>query len=100
MRLSRSTPVCARRKVALNAASPRLFLCIPSISIQRCRIFAAVLCDLLDEFLTALESKHADLLYLHDEDLHELVNKGSYQDARRANAQVNVTQKKFTRGPK
>ena len=35
----------------------------------------------LDEFLAALESKHADLLYLHDEDLRELVNQGSYQAA-------------------
>ena len=32
----------------------------------------------LDEFLTALELRHADLLYLHDEDILGLVNKGSY----------------------
>jgi hypothetical protein len=48
----------------------------------------------LDEFLTALESKHADLLYLHDEDLRELVNHGSYQTAQ-GNAKVNVIRKKF-----
>ena len=48
----------------------------------------------LDEFLTALESKHADLLYLHDEDLRELVNQGSYQTAE-GSAKVNVIRKKF-----
>jgi hypothetical protein len=30
----------------------------------------------LDQFFTALESKHADLLYLHDDELYELVSKG------------------------
>jgi|SRR5580704_4332185 len=51
----------------------------------------------LDEFLTAIELKHPDLLYLHDEDLYELVNKGSYS-TRNGEAQANVTRKKFTRG--
>jgi hypothetical protein len=50
----------------------------------------------LDEFLTALESKHADLLYLHDEDVRELVNHGSYQTAE-GTAKVNVIRKKFRR---
>jgi hypothetical protein len=50
----------------------------------------------LDEFLTALESKHADLLYLHDEDLRELVNQGSYQTAQ-GSVKVNVIRKKFRR---
>jgi hypothetical protein len=51
---------------------------------------------LLDEFLTGLESKHPDLLYLHDEDLYELVQQGSYRtpDGR---VQVNVTRKNFRR---
>ncbi len=48
----------------------------------------------LDDFLTALESKHTDLLYLQDEDLHELVSKGSYQTAH-GSAQVNVIRKNF-----
>ncbi len=50
----------------------------------------------LDELLTALESKHADLLYLHDEDLRDLVNQGSYQTGE-GRPKVNVTQKKFRR---
>ncbi len=50
----------------------------------------------LDEFLTALESNHEDLLYLHDENLYELASKGAYQTPR-GTVQVNVTRKTFTR---
>jgi hypothetical protein len=50
--------------------------------------------QLLDEFFTAIESKHADLLYLHDEDLYELVSQGSYGTPDGA-VQVNVTRKNF-----
>jgi hypothetical protein len=54
----------------------------------------------LDEFLTALESKHADLLYLHDEDLYDVVRTGSYRagDGSSGVTQVNVTRKNFTPG--
>ena len=50
----------------------------------------------LDEFLTALSSKHPDLLYLHDEDLYDVVQNGSYQTTGGA-IRVNVTKNKFTR---
>jgi hypothetical protein len=50
----------------------------------------------LEQFLTALESTHADLLYLHDDDLYELVAKGSYQTADRT-MQANVIEKSFTK---
>ena len=50
----------------------------------------------LDEFFAALESKHRDLLYLHDEDLSELVNSGSYQTAN-GRVEVTVTHKRFLR---
>ena len=50
--------------------------------------------QVLDKFFTALESKHADLLYLHDEDLYELVSQGSYQTPN-GRAQVNVTRQNF-----
>ena len=50
----------------------------------------------LDQFFAALESKHADLLYLHDENLLELVNKGSYTTSD-GTVQVNVTRKDFTK---
>src|SRR5262249_35717153 len=52
--------------------------------------------ELLDQFLSALQTKHPNLLYLHDEDLYELVNKGSYETPQ-GSVQVNVTQKKFTK---
>ena len=50
----------------------------------------------LDEFLTAVESRNPDLLYLHDEDLFELVNKGSYAGPDGA-IPVKVTQTNFTK---
>lgn len=50
----------------------------------------------LEEFLTALESKHKDLLYLHDENLYELASTGCYQTPQ-GTVQVNVVQKAFTR---
>src|SRR5258708_1767872 len=50
----------------------------------------------LDQFFTALESRHADLLYLHDENLLELVNKGVYTTPD-GTVQVNVKRKDFTK---
>lgn len=49
----------------------------------------------LDEFLTALESKHADLLYLHDDQLAEIVSTGQW--AENGLPTVNVTRKNFTK---
>ena len=43
------------------------------------RDFRSRTLQMLEEFLTALESKHADLLYLHDDGLVELVTKGFCQ---------------------
>jgi len=63
---------------------------------SRVRDFRSRTLQALDEFLAALEAKHADLLYLHDENLHELVNKGSYKTPA-GGAQVNVTRRSFTR---
>jgi len=50
----------------------------------------------LDEFLTGLESKHPDLLYLHDEELYEFVQSGSYESGQ-GSTRVNVSKKKFTK---
>jgi hypothetical protein len=50
----------------------------------------------LDQFFTALESKHSDLLYLHDESLLELANKGCYTTPK-GSVSVNVTRKEFTK---
>ena len=50
----------------------------------------------LDEFLTVLESKHDNLLYLHDEDLYELISRGMYS-TRAGTARLNVRRKSFTK---
>jgi hypothetical protein len=51
----------------------------------------------LDEFLTALEAKYADLLYVRDEDLYDLVNQGTFQSTQSV-VRVPVTKRKFTTG--
>jgi hypothetical protein len=51
---------------------------------------------LLDEFLRSLEMQHPNLLYLHDADVSDLVNKGSYESPQ-GMTRVNVTKKHFKR---
>jgi len=51
---------------------------------------------LLDDFLSALESRHPDLLYLCDNELLQLIEKGSCHTPH-GNMEINVTRKKFTR---
>ena len=48
----------------------------------------------LDQFLAALEAKHADLLYLHDEDLLQSLTTGSYRTQNETTA-LNVSKKMF-----
>ena len=50
---------------------------------------------MLDEFLSALESRHPDLLYAHDQDLYHLVTRGTFE--RDARTRVQVTQLKEVR---
>lgn len=50
--------------------------------------------SLLDEFLSALESKYPDLLYVRDEDLYDLVNKGAYESMQ-GTVRVPVTKQMF-----
>jgi len=51
---------------------------------------------LLDEFLSAIESKHTNVLYVHDEDVRELAFKGRCS-APHENVILNVTRKNFVR---
>ena len=60
------------------------------------RDFRSRTIECLDSFFTVLESKHADLLYVHDEDLYGIVNHGAYK-TEHGDAQVNVIPKKFNR---
>jgi hypothetical protein len=48
----------------------------------------------LDQFLTALEAAHPDLLYVRDQDLYDLIDKGSLQAATSA-VRVAVTKRRF-----
>lgn len=48
----------------------------------------------LDEFLTAIESKHSDLLYVNDKELHQLIQHGCYEGTDRT-VRVDVTRKNF-----
>ncbi len=52
---------------------------------------------LLDEFLLTLEKKYTDLLYVRDEDLYDLVDKGTLQSMQ-STIRVPVTKRKFTAG--
>ena len=61
------------------------------------RDFRSHTLEALDEFLTVLESKHTNLMYLHDEDLYELVNTGCYKTPHGC-VPVNVTRRNFTKG--
>ncbi len=53
--------------------------------------------ELLDQFLSALEAKHPDLLYVRDEDLYDLVDKGTLP-AMESTVRVPVTKRKFSAG--
>ena len=56
--------------------------------------FRSATLDHLDEFFTALEAQFPELLYLRDEDLWELVNRGTYSTDR-GPAQVRVSRNYF-----
>lgn len=50
---------------------------------------------MLDKLFSVLEERHPDVLYLHDEDLHNLVTNGCYEIPQ-GSVQVNVRKEKFT----
>jgi hypothetical protein len=50
--------------------------------------------ECLDRFFTAIESKHPDLLYLHDDDLQQAVEHGSYR-TRSGSTTLKVVKKTF-----
>ncbi len=52
--------------------------------------------QLLGEFFTEIKSRHADLLYLHDDELYELVSKGLSTTSPNT-PPVTVTRKNFTK---
>jgi hypothetical protein len=50
----------------------------------------------LDQFLSAVEALHPDLLYVHDRDIYELVQRGYFETAR-GTVKLNVTKKSLAR---
>ncbi|MFY9791811.1 MAG: hypothetical protein WAJ99_11535, partial [Candidatus Sulfotelmatobacter sp.] len=55
----------------------------------------------LDKFLTALESKYPDLLYVRDQDLYDLVDKGQFesmQSSMQSMLRLPVTRRTFKSG--
>jgi hypothetical protein len=52
--------------------------------------------ELLDQFLSALELAHPDVLYLHGGEIYEVVDKGSCETAH-GTVSVNITRKSFMR---
>jgi hypothetical protein len=75
-----SVEACLRQaEICFEHGIPAI-VCVHSINFHSSvRDFRSRTLQVLDEFLTALESKHANLLYVHDEDLYELVNTGCYK---------------------
>jgi hypothetical protein len=60
------------------------------------RDFRSVTLQALDEFLVALERKYANLLYLHDDDLYDIITGDTHERTNRG-ARVNVRQKRFSK---
>jgi hypothetical protein len=93
-----SVEVCLRQAENCFARGIPAIVSIHSINFHSTvQDFRGTTLSCLDQFFGALESKHADLLYLQDENLFELVNKGFYTAPNGA-VQVNVTRKDFTKG--
>jgi hypothetical protein len=59
------------------------------------RDFRSATVKFLDQFLFALESRHRELLYVHDAELWELVQTGSAK-GEQTEIRIGVTKKKFT----
>ena len=93
-----SLETCLQQAEKCFAAQVPATVSIHSINFHSTvRDFRSRTLQLLDEFLTVLESRHPDLLYVHDEDLYHLVQTGSYEsDTGRTS--VNVI-KRLMRGP-
>ena len=90
-------------KACLKAADRAFALGLPAIvSVHSINFHSSVkdyrskTLDALDQFLTALEQKYSNLLYLHDEDLWQLVQTGAYPTDSRP-MRVVVTKKRVSR---
>jgi len=93
-----SVEACVRQAEGCFERGIPAIVCLHSINFHSTvRDFRSRTLQLLDEFLTVLESKHSDLLYLRDEELCEIVTNGSYQ-ARQERVAVKVRRRTFIKG--
>jgi hypothetical protein len=94
---SLSVEACLKQADECFAAGVPTIISIHSINFHSSvRDFRSHTLRLLDKFLTALEAKHPDLLYVHDEDLYQLVQVGSYESGA-GRVSVNVHKHRFRR---
>ena len=74
--------LCLRMAAACFKRGAPLIVSIHSINFHSTlKDFRSLSLKLLDKFLTALERRYSDLLYLHDHDLYEITTSGRYQSA-------------------
>jgi hypothetical protein len=92
-----SVELCLQKAERAFASGLAAIVSVHSINFHSTvRDFRTPTLKALDEFLTALESKHADLLYLHDDGLYELVSKGFDQTSENA-VHATVIRKNFSK---
>ncbi len=88
---------CLRRAEECFRRGIPAIVSMHSINIQSSvRDFRSRALSLLNDFLSALEAKHPDLLYLHDRDISQLVQHGWFE-SRHGTTRINVTRKSSTR---
>jgi hypothetical protein len=92
-----SVDACLQRAESCFARGIPAVISVHSINFHSTvRDFRSQALHSLEEFLTALESKHAELLYLHDDGLYELVTKG-FCHRPEGRVEARVTRKNFTK---
>ena len=90
-----SVETCVQQAEACFARGIPAIVSMHSINFHSTvRDFRSRTLQAVDEFFAALKLKYPNLLYLHDEDLRQLVNNGGYGTVG-GQVQVNVTRKTF-----
>jgi hypothetical protein len=88
---------CVRKAGEYFAKGLPLIVSVHSINFHSSvRDFRSRTLALLDEFLSALEAKYPNLLYLHDEDIYDLAQSGAYAADSRS-AHVGVSKRSVSR---
>lgn len=88
---------CLRRAEECFAAGVPATVSVHSINFHSTvQDFRSRTLQFLDEFLTALEARHRDLLYVHDDDLYHMVMTGSFESAT-GRTKVNVKKRRVRR---